>query len=1563
MIHARFQNLFFTFLLVSSILNPFVVGLSNPVYEPYSEPTIVDNAYFEEIVTPTSSETVTDGSPFVCRFSELTPQENANILDFVKKGEKLDSFDGQKSPNDINESLANDTALVPDAAGEVALKQKFPNQLFEPTQAPFLMNRTGQGAFAVGLVVQDTLRIGRCENLQKSPQRLSTYNPLTGNPQPSESNELKEKATVLKGETCWVETPGLQYPNDDKGYAPKIVNAGKNLLTWRSDPVYQQTLGKDTLELLETTAAIEAGKDSFAELTPDDNVYVPAQVVERVPSSVSNRWQTTGFTAKMQTPCGNSDCSIEVYSLFSKYFNSTASLGLVLSNFGPALWGEAGKIFGKISKTKAWPFKGSFDDFKKTMNNNFYGLKTPFTEARVARVNEAYRKHPPFKEFFSDLGGGGSPALFGGNDAKIFELLKPEGKTAKYLAENFEARRAFTRVVADVSANVKTAVMAKDLAKAELDVALKAAGENAAAKLAAQDLYQRKLFKILKGFDNPAPPGIDIAEYVLKNPEFGLSDAWYYNEITKTYQPLSSTNFGGSLMEEWGSEGATDFTSFGIKKGVQTDGGKIKLFKPDTTSFSKVPLASLQGYAKDEPGKWFISINGVDTPLTEDILKSLPDPDSFGSYTVFRSPNKFKPYTTQNGEAFDLGTQDIAQRFGERAFLEGRLGNMERNFTKIQDVLVDQKLTGRSYLSLLDAEAAKESNLLGRYFGFVDGKPDIVGPIKWTALPFVYSYVKRGGNINPNLSLYQLPKTYNELQVSHGSDPIYNNAYIDFFVNASSDQGDLFLAFINSLPYKQFVLDPLAENWAPAKSLVDKLSGNPSRAKVEDVAVLLYSPKDCPTCSASLQSSGVGQEAHFSFKSGERLTSFLFEHPTSQKAKEAGSLLISFAHHADLKTTSGEGEPVLIADAIRADRTGTPTTCGAKTKDFFKIASLTPQQVGALLTVGETVGYVAFGGTLGIFGSLAQQVYIAPQFQDCRDVEGGYFIHYLVSNPTVSAESAQQVGSEKAATLVNNAENSLTSLLTSRGTQPTSTPALEENPGGQGVVQNALDQISKTTEKLTAQIQQDKILQATVTSSGQSNGHLNGDRLFWAWVSGENDLNPTEYDTTNITNLSTASGSQVSINNQTGQITYTDSNTGETKVLVNQADHTRLTSHNLTVPAEEIPVRLNAIGLPGTNTPMMEIDAAGRSQVVDSRMADCFRQASLKQTGVELNPFDSKSADLTAAFGRVTDVFTTIGKASPQETKIVMEGTSLSFTADGSDAKIKIAGNRDTNITGAGENPVPAGKMKSIQFEHGLVIYKPESDELLIWLKHHGQAILSEKDVANLKAKLTNTVNPNTQCTEPAIDLQALANPNSPESQRKVENFNQGLNLNGPFQVFETTDKTYILYSDKDCVPHFKIIDKKTGQVYDQAITDIQQTENGVRIKTADGQTHELGFKTENGKPVLTYNGKDETLLSAQGKSGSFYFDPEKGLYYAENGQFLPLNDAFKQQGLSVQANPNGTVSGTPGINIFNQGTAGATDNNGLFNLPSLPAHSWLIVLLSFMIIVGFYWFYDRSKK
>ena len=166
------------------------------------------------------------------------------------------------------------------------------------------------------------------------------------------------------------------------------------------------------------------------------------------------------------------------------------------------------------------------------------------------------------------------------------------------------------------------------------------------------------------------------------------------------------------------------------------------------------------------------------------------------------------------------------------------------------------------------------------------------------------------------------------------------------------------------------------------------------------------------------------------------------------------------------------------------------------------------------------------------------------------------------------------------------------------------------------------------------------------------------------------------------------------------------------------------------------------------------------------------------------------------------------------------------------------------------------------------------------------------------------------------------------------------------------------------CKPYLKVINKATGEVYDQEIKDIKQNEDGtIQITTADGKVNTLKISDENGKPVITLNGQSEILRSASGKGGSFYYDPNKGLYFAENAQFIPLNDDFKNRGLGFQANADGSVSGKASDNIFNINT-GQQGTQGLFNIPSLPtdmAGLAMILVVLLLAITGIY--LDTRRK
>jgi hypothetical protein len=284
-----------------------------------------------------------------------------------------------------------------------------------------------------------------------------------------------------------------------------------------------------------------------------------------------------------------------------------------------------------------------------------------------------------------------------------------------------------------------------------------------------------------------------------------------------------------------------------------------------------------------------------------------------------------------------------------------------------------------------------------------------------------------------------------------------------------------------------------------------------------------------------------------------------------------------------------------------------------------------------------------------------------------------------------------------------------------------------------------------------------------------------------------------------------------------------------------------------------------------------------------------------------------------------------------------------------------------TTLYNGGE--VPAGKFTSAQFKNGVIVYKPvpgKPGELLIWLQYHERSILHRSDVKGLKAKLDEVTNPETGCPEPAINLEAIPNLAAGQDSsitERVENFNQSIEKMGPFQMFDTERHRFIFYSEKTtpgcnpldegcCQDRVRIIDKETGEVYDQPIVGkVEQTPTGVKFTTADGKEHTLDFSADNGVPKISYNDMPpETLLSARGPNGSFWYDPDTETWHPYNAQLLPLIEAFKDRGVDVRHREDCTTSAQPGSNLMNVEFGGGSGDTP-FNLPSMPMHPMALAL------------------
>jgi hypothetical protein len=493
--------------------------------------------------------------------------------------------------------------------------------------------------------------------------------------------------------------------------------------------------------------------------------------------------------------------------------------------------------------------------------------------------------------------------------------------------------------------------------------------------------------------------------------------------------------------------------------------------------------------------------------------------------------------------------------------------------------------------------------------------------------------------------------------------------------------------------------------------------------------------------------------------------------------------------------------------------------------------------------------------------------------------------------------------------------------------------------------QEAADNAKQSIDELINNAEENDIVEALLRTEGYSTGQFKGKDLFYLWVEGGSDLQPTDY-LTEGKSVIRGKDANVEIDFKTGTVFVNG------KPVITNPDIARLYSINTAIPAGELPNSITKVGLPtDSKAVVFQMNVKGGMLVKENSVLDCIKNGVLEQTGTPMN-----SNDLTEVFGPVNAIVTdSHPNIYPDLTgnRIIAEGLPRKI-AQGAESRVDILANRDTQLFESLDKDPNVGKMKSIQFKNGFILFKPETNELIVWLKHNEKAILSQNDVSGLLAKKTTSTNPETGCDEPAIDLEAKGIPDSEQSMYKVGLFNDALKKMGPFKIFDTPTKRFIFYSkleDGKCRDYFKVIDKETGKVLvDQPIDSIEQTPDGVRIKTADGKTHDLAFSAQNGVPMLTYNGVTEPLRSAQGNNGAFWYDPEKGQWYAENGQLLPLLEAFKNKGLLSQANPNGTVNTVPGGNPLNinigQGTGGE------FTLASLPENFLLLIIyLSSMAI------------
>jgi len=1435
-----------------------------------------------------------------CSLESLSAKEKNDLMKLLAAnfvGAKIDSNVQGKGERD---KLDQNTLIIPVNEKE-AVKAELPNQEIEPLEVMHLSGRTYKGAFSFGVVLDDTLRIGRCDYslLQKDNNRQC---PLDGS-----NLKLRNDDTGLKT----IKKPFMELVSDILGQKKDHETlTAEDLSNVRNAFNVPQKL--EPLEVPETGEKIEQVGFEERVTLEDEETAESSQVIRRSDLPfIPNTIRSDEFNGFFQTNCSTTACMISVYSLFDKYYNAWFSGSMLLSMGMPALYGGARKLFNflnigpeSFAAKGLFPFSLSKSEFVDKLRAKFASAETLLGDLRLRRIERLRRTHGELAAMLDPLfeprGGWDAGYLltkgtsFRGWFAKDFQQqlaqIAKDSKTKKALYQIVKDLHEFSRAQGNVFVQAQ---------KKYAEVVAKY-GLGSAEEQAARIEFGKAAVRAARGYDELR---IDIPEWLIQKDK--AANLYKYAALEKKF--LADGSFANFAEYETKGDAVV------LYKAVKAPGSTEHNIK--TSDLTRFKTQYLDKAVTTEAGET-IPIDDV----TKDFLAS--------EFTV----GKMVDYTFEPAQL--LTPYDFARKYTTGRAYSTVYWEPVRNTQAMLDAIVSKGYMSRSYANILDKALAEQDKLLKDYFSLKGGP-------KWTAYGYGYDWLKRGFGAE-EFSAYQLPEEYKQLKWYHGNDKLYADAFIDFFANAGSDDGDLFLRLINNLPF-DLVFKYVSEQFTPTRQPYEKLTGRTLRTKVENLALMSSTNDNCDSCAINVEARNNLQSFAVFFNAPKELKSYMLEETVTKEAQQKGQTLISFAYHMNLLGTivgSNASSSIDLLQAIKEKN-----TCADKVNNLGlgtlteapiigKYLKRDPSRIGAILSFGESIPYLLFGWS-GVAATMLQQTLIAPKLNDCVDVEGGYYAHIFAP---AEKEQAQQGTAAKLSTqkVFDSIKESVNKIFQTVKTTEKDT-----------IVSGAFKKQAEEIEKFV-QSNKETVLQATIFNNNHVSGGVEGIKLFSFWFKGES--SPSVLKNEGKEQIQSIDGNtSIVYDYKTGKIfiKLIGPDGKEQLIELNSApDIARMNATNTNIPADELPAKITKFALPSdVNELIFQVDVQGNLLIptTQTELLNCVQSAVQAQTGLALN-----SNNLSEAFGKVSIVVTDSHPAINvwSDKKQIIATGSPNQVALGDLAQILIYSKRNTYISD-GVKDTPVGLLLSIQTEYGVILVKPETNELIIWLKRNKKAILNQDDVQGLRLKRNDVQNPETLCMEPAFDLEAIAVLGSDLKAEKVRQFNESLQKLGPFQVFETPTKRYIFYSklmpDGTCQDYFKVIDKETGKtLLDVPIKSLNVTPNGIEIVDDKGNKHSLDFSADNGIPKVSFDGQPaEPLIMAQGRNGSFWFDPEKGTWYAENAHLLPLLEAFREGALTKVA-PNGNVTTSASGNNLSVKIGG---EQGGFNLPSMPENTVLLIL------------------
>ena len=1369
------------------------VTTQNPIENTVDNTTTNTN---QNNLTNSNSYDNSSGAGFSCDVVSLTPQEAKQIMNLTHDNFQGETISDGKDTNADGKNLEGLELVGEDNDGKTAVKVAPPTQAGSADRYSFLDKVKALGPWGIGLVLDDTLRVGRCDY-----------------------------GTDEQG-NCRINGDGLNYRTSGVGFKSDLTSAVASL----KDTTTQNALGV-------TQQEYEAMQNQVL----DANSLELKVVKINASDTIKNSFLTEGYIAKNATNCNNNSCMVSTYSAFDKYFNAWFSTDLVVSSFAPTLLNSAGKKLGLLGRGA--DNKSAYGKFVSKVNSWFSNARDKtFNELPSALLGQSRKNH--FQATIKEAGIGDlfkkltidRAAFANGATGYVDDLLKADSalmKATPFQKEKFfealQDLESYAGASADgmkAAKSTYTSVIASAVTQAQKDQALIDYGRNVAANMKDWDDY---IF-------------LDFPQWLQRNSElFGFQG-----------YAVKKVGFSGNTGYVELTTGETFNVTKGIiadyiNNGVLTGRGEVplefgqeglKLFKLGNSTFvENVGVSDLEKYlAKVGEGTFSVDIPGSGAlPLNQssiNVIKS--NPALGGNIKVYKSD------WIPADDIPELTTKELATRLTQDRIL-GRPGTAVKNLNDLDYALrQDPVFVARKSLSGLDALFSNEKSLIKNYYTL---KANTTGFYKVVLGPYAFWNAKRAVG-NETYSAYMIPDTWTTMNVYQGTDDIFRDSYIDFYANEGSDQGDLFARAINNIAFfPTYLIKTFAETTiSPLKGTIEKFTGEGGlgskpimRDEVKDIAFYSHN-ENCSGCTGNFDI----ENDYLTFVGNlpSSIQAFVVEAADKKTKEDGGTTLIAYTHHSNMKGQTGdiEGEEVNIASA---ENDG--TTCDQKLRELHLGFAGTAS--GGILAFGESFLYVVNPG-FGLLASGAQQILITPELQDCVDDKEGYYIHFY------APPEESQKDSKSKETLSN---ETVTDALSSMASSVKNLASSTDNP-----VAESLSKLNTQFTDFAGQAKQANLLQANIELSAPSSGKITGKEVFYVWYKEATLPSGLKLDGVMVTK---DGNQEVKIDYDKGDLEIN----GKT-VISNKPDIVGLiTPGDNRIPAQVVPVKVNTIGAPQTNETVFELSASGEILVLEEQVLSCIQSAVKAQVGINYS-----GNELTYVFGDLQGISTEqYGNIFARDNKIYLEGNGPRAQGDMS-SRFIVDGYWNTRLVVDSNSVIDGGQFIGMTFANGTIVLNTRTNKLVVWLRQHAQSVLSNKDVSALKAKPTTVIDPETNCEQPAIQLEASAYPNDELGQQKVQNFNDSMNHLGPFTQFTTDGKIYEFYSklvDGECKDFFRVTDKETGKVLtdSEIVGGIQQDGQGnIMFKTADGKSHTLAFDAENGVPKLSYNGAPaETLRTA----------------------------------------------------------------------------------------------------